>query len=221
MTPEIQNAIDALKLSLEATFVPFSQSRSKDSEYHNLNWVVTIKRDGKDVLTTDYSAGMGHCPSYNAKTVPTRFHTTRYRSRATTPSGWTYRNATTNEGLNQYRIAIATAECESGMQMELDRFGDNAFKVKRVRATDPDTRRSVQKAVPIMPDPADVLYSLVMDSAVLDSGGFEDWAADYGYGTDSRQAETVYKECLEIALKMRVAIGESGLGMLQDVFEDY
>lgn len=69
--------IDQLGLSIRTEFVPFSQSRNakldaKPSD-RSLNWRVTLAKrwvndngDNRysDVLTTDYSAGIGHCPSY-------------------------------------------------------------------------------------------------------------------------------------------------------------
>ena len=59
----------ALKLTMETEFVPFSKSRNAKPQddgkvWRSLNWRVTIKRDGRDVLTTDYSAGEAHCPAY-------------------------------------------------------------------------------------------------------------------------------------------------------------
>lgn len=62
-------AMDDLKITIHAEFVPWSKSRSakpapaKVTE-RSLNWRVTLKHDGRDVLTTDYRAGLGHCPSY-------------------------------------------------------------------------------------------------------------------------------------------------------------
>ena len=79
----------------------------------------------------------------------------------------------------------------------------------------------IAKGAVINPDPCDVLYSLIMDSSVLDAGGFEDWAADFGYDTDSRAAKSTYRACLDIALKMRAGIGEEKMRALQEAFEDY
>ena len=62
--------IAALGLAVEAKFIPFSQSRNKGEKSPSLNWSVTVKRNGRDVLTCDYSAGMAHCPSYNVKVSP-------------------------------------------------------------------------------------------------------------------------------------------------------
>lgn len=176
------DTLAALGITVESVFVPFSQSRNKDSEYHTLNWRVTIKRNGRDVLTTDYSAGTAHCPGYNKK-PHAAFH----------GSG------------SVYQRIVTRAECEKGKP------------VKRVLAND-DCLHGKDW---IEPSPVDVLCSLSMDSDVLDSGGFEDWAADFGYDTDSRAAESIYRACLELALQMRAAFGSEGMAALQTAFQDY
>ena len=62
----------AHNITVESEFVPWSQSRSysaedvKYTDKRNLNWRVTLKHDGRDVLTTDYSAGIAHCPAYKS-----------------------------------------------------------------------------------------------------------------------------------------------------------
>lgn len=61
---EIQAVIDSLGLTVESVFIPFSQSRNKAEEYPSLNWSVTLCKNGKPIITTDYSAGCAHCPSY-------------------------------------------------------------------------------------------------------------------------------------------------------------
>jgi hypothetical protein len=71
------------------------------------------------------------------------------------------------------------------------------------------------------PNPRDVFYSLAADSDVLDYPAFEDWASCFGYDTDSRKAEEIYKICLECTIKLRVAIGEGGLMELKAVYQDY
>lgn len=75
--------------------------------------------------------------------------------------------------------------------------------------------------MPINPDPVDVVASLALDAAVLDFGTFEDWAGDYGYDSDSRKAEAIYRACLEIALNLRNALGDAGLQKLRDAAQDY
>ena len=71
------------------------------------------------------------------------------------------------------------------------------------------------------PKLADVLFSLSLDSEVLESSGFEDWAGEFGYEPDSRKAEGIYRASLEIALKMRGAIGEAAMQELRQAAQDY
>jgi hypothetical protein len=61
-----EQAITELGIRMEATFVPFSQSRHNDTKDPTLNWKVRLyKGDAtRPFITTDYTAGMGHCPSY-------------------------------------------------------------------------------------------------------------------------------------------------------------
>jgi len=71
------------------------------------------------------------------------------------------------------------------------------------------------------PELIDVLYCLVLDASVLDFACFEDWADEYGYDTDSRKAERIYKDCLETGLKLRQILGPGGLSELQHEYEGY
>lgn len=69
----------------------------------------------------------------------------------------------------------------------------------------------------------DVMSCLLLDYSVLDAGGFEDWADELGYDTDSRKAEAIYRACIEIALKIRAMFADSvhELSNLQELFMDY
>lgn len=73
----------------------------------------------------------------------------------------------------------------------------------------------------ILPKDADIIYSIVLDASAIDSGSFEEWASEFGYDTDSRAAEAVYKACLDTALKLRAIIGDAGLRTLQEACQDY
>lgn len=76
----LAECVARLGLIVSSVFVPFSQSRNakvdaKPSE-RSLNWKVTLRRHdldantrqptdySRDILWTDYSAGIAHCPSY-------------------------------------------------------------------------------------------------------------------------------------------------------------
>ena len=52
-------------LTVHTEFVPFSKSRNKDNKEPSLNWRVTLMHNDRHVMTTDYSAGCGHCPAYD------------------------------------------------------------------------------------------------------------------------------------------------------------
>jgi hypothetical protein len=57
------------QVDITAEFVPWSQSRNREEKddrgnpRRSLNWRVTLKIRGRDVLATDYGAGIAHCPS--------------------------------------------------------------------------------------------------------------------------------------------------------------
>lgn len=75
---KLQAAIDKHGLSIKSEFIPFSKSRNaepgKDGKsWRSLNWRVTLQRVSlvepgtvRDIITTDYSAGVAHCPAYRA-----------------------------------------------------------------------------------------------------------------------------------------------------------
>lgn len=186
MTPreKLQAAIANLDLSLSADFMPMSVSRNRDAKFPTLNWRVTLKRRGRDVLTTDYSAGVAHCPSYSA---PPR-------------TEWDRSNSMWHESVTRW-------ECESGFKAKVfTRFAGFS---------------AGSKPAPILPDACDFIASLVLDSSVLDSGGFEQWASDCGYDSDSRKAFQTYQACVELAIKLRAAIGDAGMRALSEACQDY
>ena len=182
MSEQFKAAIEKHGLSVKAVFVPFSQSRNAANDPGNkpgsrsLNWRVTLVRDGRDIITTDYSAGVGHCPSYKQM------------------ARWT---------LDYVELIVFETE-----------RGKTAYKPN-------ENSPYIRAGKDILPNPLDVIYSLVMDCDVLDYADFEEWAESFGYDTDSRNAESIYKHCLEIALKVRAGIGESALSELREAASDY
>lgn len=70
------------------------------------------------------------------------------------------------------------------------------------------------------PTAAAIFYSLSLDGgAAMQS--FDDWAGDFGYDTDSRKAEAIYKACVETGQYLLKCIGPEGLEKLQELFQDY
>lgn len=62
------------------------------------------------------------------------------------------------------------------------------------------------------PTAADVLACLISDTReFIDRCGasFEEWCSDFGYDTDSRQAETVYRQCEQLAPKVERFCGDA------------
>jgi hypothetical protein len=178
----LQRAAVRLGLSVTAKFVPFSQSRNREQKDCILNWKVTLQRNGRDIMTTDYSAGQGHCHSYKN---PPKFE-----------------NGTIDKYLQRKRIAD---ECENG---------------KTSRLTEHGSRFHVGGAA-ILPDECDVIYSLVLDSDVLNYSGFEQWADNFGYDSDSRAAMAIYQDCLDIALVVKQAFIAQEWESLEAACQDY
>lgn len=181
MTPAA--AIESLGLSVDSVFVPFSQSRNKDEKHKSLNWRITLKCNGRAFYSCDYSAGIGHAPSYGKKA----------------PAAW-------DRPARLWPEMAGAFEAESGFALG-PFFSWSGFRA--------------DKSKPIKPDPVNVILCLFTDSSVLDSGGFEAWAADMGLDPDSRKAESTYRACLETALALRGAIGERGFSVLSEAFTDY
>ena len=71
------------------------------------------------------------------------------------------------------------------------------------------------------PHIACIMYSLVMDSDVIDSDSFEDWADCLGYDRDSRKAEKIYNQCKEIAFNMLKVFGRETISKFRLIFQDY
>jgi len=65
----------------------------------------------------------------------------------------------------------------------------------------------------------DVLYSLCSDSFGVDES-FEDWAGDYGYDEDSREAERIYKAVKRQAERFQNLVGEDAYDFLVSMDEE-
>jgi hypothetical protein len=181
---------EAHALTMTAAFVPYSQSRNakpgKDGKpWLSLNWRITLSREGRPFLETDYAAGSGHAPASKA-------------------SASKLRAAPYSETVARQKLI--EAECERGRPMTWLFAGRD---------------EPAPNGAAILPDLADVLYSLSSGADVLNSASFEDWAGEFGYDVDSRSAEATYRACLEIALKLRGALGDSGLSALAEACQDY
>lgn len=86
--PELLELSEDLGLTIESEFVPWSKSKRAGEPEPSLNWRVTLKRGGRPVLTTDYSAGQAHCPSYNARPTVYSKDAVRYECESGKRSGF-------------------------------------------------------------------------------------------------------------------------------------
>lgn len=81
----------------------------------------------------------------------------------------------------------------------------------------PDRKRKIEP-----PSLEEVMASLVMDGFdAMNHPNVESWAPDYGYDPDSRTAEKIYKECLQIGLTLRSALGDEAFRELREAYYDY
>ena len=53
-------------LTIKGKFVPFSKSRNKDEKHPSLNWIISLYKNDKLVLSADYMQGHGYAPAYKA-----------------------------------------------------------------------------------------------------------------------------------------------------------
>lgn len=191
MTDTFKAAIAEAGLSIKAVFVPFSQSRNAvraagedpRTDKRGLNWKVTLLRNGREILTTDYSAGIGHCPAYK---LPVK---------------------DAGSIASIMREGIIALEIEGGFAVKKPYEGARSWVADKSR--------------PLLPNDADVIYSLIRDANTIDYPTYEEWASEYGYDTDSRKGEAIYQACIEIGLKLRAALGDKMLQNLQEAAQDY
>jgi hypothetical protein len=116
------------------------------------------------------------------------------------------------------------AHCQSykqGMRWTIDECKRIELETETGYPADARGHMRVPGSKPLSPDPLDVLHCLLLDAEALEYRDFEDWAENFGYDTDSRKAETTYRACLDIGLKFRNVLGESGIMELRGAFQDY
>lgn len=177
-------------VTMTAVFVPFSQSRNAKPG-----------ADGKTWRSLNWKVTIAR----NRHSLTTDYaqgeaHAPAYKAKML---GGGKASATYT---NRLRSAAIAQEIETG---RVHVFGDGPLVAYNAMH---DTRKPI-----LAPRLGDVMHSLVRDSDVLDLAGFEDWAANYGYDTDSKSAEAIYRACIEIALQLRAMLGDSLLTELRTV----
>ena len=133
---------------------------------------------------------------------------------------------TIQEFVAKHRITSAFEPTESNPNMEQDEWAKKAnhYLVTLSRPSKQTTAGekcewlgtcswnvpySMGKAHKDDPTAADVLSSLALDAAGVHGGrGFEDWAQEYGYDTDSRKAEKTFHIVCKQARELQRFLGD-------------
>lgn len=71
------------------------------------------------------------------------------------------------------------------------------------------------------PKLSEVMYSLLSDAYDVEGNGFEEWADNYGFDTDSRRAERMFKACQKTLLNLKTLFSPAELNDLHELFSDY
>lgn len=100
----------------------------------------------------------------------------------------------------------------------LQRIPHTRFLDKSLHA---DIAAAVQKIKKITPEMDDVMHSLLLDGAAyFDAFSFEEWCAEYGYDTDSRKAESIYRHCDDTGRSLARMFTSAELSQLRDLAND-
>lgn len=93
------------------------------------------------------------------------------------------------------------------------------LKNKLEHATAAALLARLQKVTPSL---CDVMHSLITDGeAFFNAQSFEDWASDFGYDSDSRSAEAIYRACDSIGRKLAQGIPKGTLDKVREILADY
>lgn len=198
---KITAAMADLGLTVHAVFVPWSQSRNRDER--------ETDSAGKPTKRLRHSLN---------------WRVTLYKARSATDTAPSISIVATDYSAGIAHCPAYKADIKAfGARLSIMRATAIIWECENGRACTmmDGSNRPAGYGPLLTPNACDVVASLVMDSNVLAAGGFEEWARDLGYDTDSRKAEATYKACLEIALKLRNGIGEAGLQQLRDACQDY
>ena len=113
-----------------------------------------------------------------------------------------------------------------GDRFKAENILDALRRGKRIKPEYDKYERAVYDAAArkqgLAPKPADVLHSLLLDGeAFFDGLTFEDWADNFGYDTDSRKAEAMYRACDEIGRKLARMFSADELAQLREAASEY
>lgn len=181
---EMESQLKELGFSLEVLSGP---NGHVNKDWPCIQFTVRLMFQGKRVLDTDYSMGVGHV---NPKTATVRIYD---------PAG---RFTREEEAL-------------------LDTWRRKPYANFSNKDTWANVAAKLAKKEKLTPTLPEVLHSLLMDgSPHFNHQSFEDWASEYGYGEDSREAERIYRLCDDIGRKLAHAMPQKTLEAAQRITQD-
>ena len=92
--------------------------------------------------------------------------------------------------------------------------GHNSIMRHEMLKRECETGRVYFDGAPILPDETDVIACLLKDCDALQHAGFDSWCDELGFDSDSIKANAIYNECLQRALALRAAVGDSAFNTL-------
>lgn len=120
--------------------------------------------------------------------------------------------ATMKQFVNENKIKIDSVLVDENPNMDSD-HDMNHFKVTLRARVDGKRKQfttffSMGMGLRGDPQVDDVLDCIASDSASIENArDFEDWAGEFGYDTDSRKAERIYKICQRQAERLKAFVG--------------
>lgn len=147
-----------------------------------------------------------YSPIENAQTIPRKELGLR----------WTYTLVVRGEAKQSDTFTMGIAHCPSYDQREGTSWSVDYDKTIRSEVATGKSYKGYRKPIP-NPDPVEVFRCLLDEAQTLDHPGFESWAREFGYDTDSRKAEKIYHSCLRTALVLRASFGDAVVQELREL----
>ena len=119
---------------------------------------------------------------------------------------------TIQEFITENRIKGEKIKVFANPHMEDTGHKMNHWQVKLGKLTHPNDEMIVHFSMGLAhkkpPSTVDVLDCLASDAASIENAsGFEDWASEFGYDTDSRRAQRTFEVCSEQSDALRKFLG--------------
>lgn len=179
----MESQLKELGFSLEVLSGPRGHVQK---DWSCIQFTVRLMFQGKRVLDTDYSMGVGHVHPQKHRNMSVNF------------------------------LALTANEESLLMTWQANPYAN--FSNKETWASVAAKLAKKEKLTPSLPE---VLRSLLLDgSPHFNHQSFEDWASEYGYGQDSREAERVYRICDDIGRKLAHAVPQKTLEAAQRITQD-